>query len=118
MPPKAPESKAAKAAKAMAGGKKKAKVRARDDDARSAETLKTNDDGTRASRGVGANARGAAIGTRADDGGDFNAFGTGVALDRARSRATRAARRWRGARAGDRCEDGGLTTTTNRVRER
>ena len=28
MPPKAPESKAAKAAKAMAGGKKKAKVRA------------------------------------------------------------------------------------------
>ena len=63
MPPKAPESKAAKAAKAMAGGKKKAKVRARDGEARSAETLKTNDDGTRASRGVGADARGAAIGT-------------------------------------------------------
>ena len=54
MPPKAPESKAAKAAKAMAGGKKKAKVRARDGEARSAETLKTN--GTRASRGVGADA--------------------------------------------------------------
>lgn len=35
MPPKAPESKAAKAAKAMAGGKKKSKVRARrcEDDA-------------------------------------------------------------------------------------
>ena len=43
MPPKAPESKAAKAAKAMAGGKKKAKVRARDGEARSAETLKTNE---------------------------------------------------------------------------
>jgi hypothetical protein len=35
MPPKAPESKAAKAAKAMAGGKKKAKVRARDGETRS-----------------------------------------------------------------------------------
>ena len=34
MPPKAPESKAAKAAKAMAGGKKKAKVCARDGEAR------------------------------------------------------------------------------------
>tara|TARA_B100001741_G_scaffold309476_1_gene307196 strand:+ start:461 stop:586 length:126 start_codon:yes stop_codon:yes gene_type:complete len=31
MPPKAPESKAAKAAKALAGGKKKAKVRSRRD---------------------------------------------------------------------------------------
>ena len=118
MPPKAPESKAAKAAKAMAGGKKKAKVRARDGEARSAETLKTN--GTRASRGVGADAPARVAGDRRANGRrwDFNASGTGVALDRARSRATRAARRWRGARAGDRREDGGLTTTTNRVRER
>jgi|SaaInlV_125m_DNA_1040241.scaffolds.fasta_scaffold01425_1 hypothetical protein len=117
MPPKAPESKAAKAAKAMAGGKKKAKVRARDGEARSAETLKTNETG-RARRGASARTR--RRGDRRANGRrwDFNASGTGVALDRARSRATRAARRWRGARAGDRREDGGLTTTTNRVRER
>ena len=66
MPPKAPESKAAKAAKAMAGGKKKAKVRARDGEARSAETLKTN--GTRVA-GRRRGRAGAAIGGRTDGGG-------------------------------------------------